>query len=469
MLEFPIAPEAQSGSRSPDGGEAVFDLRIGNKGARPRIVVVGAGFGGITATGELARSGIDVFLIDRNNYHTFTPLLYQVAAAEIEPGQVAYPVRSILHKYVSANFVLGNVVNIDFDRQLVRTDELTIYYDYLVLATGSVTHFYGIPGAEEYTFQVKNLDQANDLRNKILSCFEYATHELDDVARRRLLTFAIVGGGPTGVEFAGAMVELIKGPLKKDFPTINIRDVRVILIEAFDTVLNNFDGKLRRYATGRLGKMEVDLYLGAKVVRIEKGRLLLEDGRSLISETIIWAVGVKADPSAQLWGLKTARGGLVPVQPTLQAPERDNVYVIGDMALLKEDSGPLPMLAPVAIQEGKAAARNIIRQISGKELRPFVYRDPGTLATIGRNAAVAQFTKWKFTGFLAWILWVFVHLAKIIGFRNRIVVLVNWAWDYFFFERAVRLIMPTESNPDSIHSRAPTQSVREAQSSPDTK
>ncbi len=442
----------------------MLDLRIADKGKRARAVVIGAGFGGITAARELAKLPIDVYLIDRNNYHTFTPLLYQVAAAEVEPGQVAYPARSILRGYANAHFVLGDVRAIDFDRQMVHTDEFTIYYDYLVLGIGSVSNFYNIPGVDEHAHQVKTLEQSTALRNQILTCFEHATHELDDVERRRLLTFTIVGGGPTGVEFAGALIELVKGPLRKDFPTLNLSEIRVILIEASETVMNNVAPNLQRYATRRLSKMGVELYLNSRVSRIERGRLLLADGRSFISDTIIWAVGVKGDPQVQSWGLATGHGGLVPVNPFLQVPDRPNVYVVGDMALLKEgDSGYLPMLAPVAIQEGKTAARNIGRQIANKELRPFRYRDPGVLATIGRNAAVAQFTRGKFTGFFAWFLWVFVHLAKIIGFRNRILVLVNWAWDYFFFDRAVRLILPTGHRPEDFHRQETPAPAREEQ------
>jgi NADH dehydrogenase len=431
------------------------------------VVVVGAGFGGITAARELAHSRADIFLIDRNNYHTFTPLLYQVAAAEVDPSQIAYPVRSIVRRHDNVHFVLGDVKNIDFDRQLVSTDELLIYYDYVILGLGSVSNFYNISGAEEQAYQVKTLDQANDLRNQILRCFEHATHELDDIARRRLLTFSIIGGGPTGVEFAGALIELVKGPLKKDFPTINTKDVRIILIEADSTVLNQFTSSLKEYATRRLGKMGVELHLNAKVDRIERGQIHLADGRTFISNTIIWAVGVKANPMVQKWGLETGRGGMVPVQSTLQAVNFPNVYVIGDLALLKNGDGPLPMLAPVAIQEGKAAARNIARRIKNKEQIPFKYRDPGTLATIGRNAAVAQFTHWNFTGFFAWLLWVFVHLAKIIGFRNRLLVLINWAWDYFFFDRAVRLIIPSERERafamhESSERPAPIQSEKMA-------
>ena len=348
---------------------------------------------------------------------------------------------------------------------MVKTDELTIYYDYLVLGIGSVSHFFNIPGAEENAYQVKTLDQATALRNQILGCFEHATHELDDIARRRLLTFTIVGGGPTGVEFAGAMIELINGPLRKDFPTLNLREVRVILIEAAATVMGSFASDLQRYTIKRLAKMGVELCLNSKVSRIERGKLLLEDGRSFISETIIWAVGVRANPLAQYWGLRTGRNGMVSVNEYLQAPDHPNVYIVGDLAMIKDDTGPLPMLAPVAIQEGRAVSRNIGRQIVKKEIRPFKYKDPGTLATIGRNAAVAQFARWKFTGFVAWVLWVFVHLAKIIGFRNRILVLVNWAWDYFFFERAVRLIMPTERRTDNIHRPEQIDLAREKQPS----
>jgi NADH dehydrogenase len=447
----------------------MLDLRIANKGSRPRVVVIGAGFGGITAAQELARQPVDIFLIDHNNYHTFTPLLYQVAAAEIEAGEIAHPIRSILRKYRNAHFLLGHVNTIDFNRHLIRTEELTIYFDYLVLAIGSVSNYFNLPGAEQFTFPVKTLDQAIDLRNRIMRCFEHATHELDDMERRRLLTFSIIGGGPTGVEFAGAMIELIHGPLKRDFSTLNLREVRVILIEASDTLLNGFSPRLRRYAANRLNKMGVEVYLNSTVDKIEDGKILLNDGRTFARGTIVWAVGVKANPAAGQWGFKTSRSGMIPVSASLQAPEYPNVYVVGDLALIADGGAPLPLLAPVAIQEGRVAARNIARQISGQEPRAFKYKDPGVLATIGRNAAVAQFPHWKFSGFFAWVLWVFVHLAKIIGFRNRLLVLVNWAWDYIFFERAVRLIMPSddiimrgyhknaeptaESDPGKIHSQ----------------
>jgi NADH dehydrogenase len=412
----------------------------------PRVVVVGAGFGGLWATKTLARSSVEVILIDRNNYHTFFPLLYQAAAAELEPADIAYPVRSILRKQSNVRFIMAEVTKVDLMAQVVETDGPIIPYDYLILSMGSSSHFFGIPGAAEVAYPLRTLEQAVALRNHILSCFEQAACGLDTDQRQRLLTFVIVGGGPTGVEFAGALAELVYGSFMEDYPTLDIRDVHVVLLEAMGSLLSNLREPLRRYTLTRLRKKKVEVRLGAQVVQITAQAVQLNDGEIIPTETVIWTAGVQGAPLAQNLGLPIIRTGQVSVLPTLQVEGYPEVYVIGDLASVEEDEPPLPMVAPVAIQQGVVAARNIIRQIDNRPLRPFDYEDIGTMAVIGRNAAVAHLLgRWRFTGFPAWLLWLGVHLLRLIGFRNRLVVLINWAWDYLFYERVIRLILPRKT------------------------
>lgn len=429
---------------------------FGDSSHRPRVVIVGAGFGGLWAMRALGRSPVRSILLDRNNYHMFSPLLYQVAAAEVSAGDIVYPVRSIVRRIRNAEFCLATVQRVDFDRRAVVTDHATIPFDYLILATGSVTNFYGVAGASQHAFLLKDVDQGLALRNHILRRFEHAMHTKDPEARRRMLTFVIVGGGPTGVEFAGALAELVRGPLAKDYRHMDLASVRVVLLEATNTLLADFPERLRTYARTRLQHMGVDVRLRANVQRITNTDLLLSDGTVLPTETAVWTAGVRGDPLARDWGMTTARNGRVEVLPTLQLAQHPNIYVVGDLALGMKDGQPLPMIAPVAIQQGVHAARNIARQISGREPIPFRYRDPGAMVTIGRNAAVARVGKLSLTGFPAWLTWLSVHLAKLIGFRNRILVLINWAWDYFLYERAVRLIMP---NLDARDMRGPESST----------
>ncbi len=395
----------------------------------------------------LARSPVQSILLDRNNYHMFSPLLYQVAAAEVSAGDIVYPVRSIVRRIRNAEFCLATVQRVDFVRRTVVTDHATIPFDYLILATGSVTNFYGVAGASQYAFLLKDVDQGLALRNHILCRFEHAMQAKDPEVRRRMLTFVIVGGGPTGVEFAGALAELIRGPLVKDYPHMDFTTVKVVLLEATNTLLADLPERLRLYAQARLLRMGVDVRLRATVQRITNTDVFLSDGSVVPTETAVWTAGVRGDPLVKEWGVTTARNGRVEVLPTLQLAQHPNVYVVGDLALGMKDGQPLPMIAPVAIQQGVHAARNITRQITGREPVPFRYRDPGAMVTIGRNAAVARLGKISMTGFPAWLTWLSVHLAKLIGFRNRILVLINWAWDYFLSERAVRLIMPNIQRP----------------------
>jgi len=417
----------------------------------PRVVIVGAGFGGLEVAKALAKAPVDVELVDRNNYHTFLPLLYQVAAAELEATDIGYPVRSILRKLSNARFTMAEMTGLDLAKRIVETDGPSIPYDYLVLALGSVPHFFGVEGAEQYAFPLYDLNEGIALKAHILRCFERATREPDPDERRRMLTFAIVGGGPTGVEFAGALAELVHGPLVRDYPNLDFEQVRVVLLEALDGLLSFLPEKLGAYTQKRLHKMGVEVRLGALVTQITSQEVHLKDGAILPTETVVWTAGVRGDPMVQTWGLPLGRGGRVAVQPTLQVPEQPEVYVIGDLAYLEEDGRALPMVAPVAMQQAKVAAQNIVRQVDGQALQPFEYKDQGTMVTIGRNAGVVRMGKRAFSGFLAWAAWLVVHLFKLIGFRNRLAVIFSWAWDYFFFERAARLILswaPSRSGKD---------------------
>lgn len=409
----------------------------------PRVVIVGAGFGGLWAARALARHPVEVLLIDRSNYHTFFPLLYQVAAAELEPEGIVHPVRSILRRFRNVHFALTEVQGLDLTHRMLKTEAQEIPYDYLILAVGSTSHFFGVAGAAQHAFPLKAMEEAIALRNHILFCFERAVFEPDREKRKQLLTFVIVGGGPTGVEFAGALAELIRGPLVKDYPTLDFREVRVILLEALDGLLPGFPDRLREYAKLRLQQMGVEVWVKATVTEITLETVPLKDGTMIPTETVVWTAGVQGDPTVQPWGLPTAKNGRVPVLPTLQVPGHPEVYVVGDLAYLEENGQSLPMVAPVAIQQGVAAARNIGRQVAGLPPLPFRYQDRGMMVTIGRNAAVAQVGRWNFSGFVAWVIWLSVHLFNLIGFRNRLIVLINWAWDYFLYERAIRLILPT--------------------------
>ncbi len=411
---------------------------------RPRVVIAGAGFGGLWAVRAFARAHVDISFVDCNNYHTFSPLLYQVAAAELEPEDIAYPVRSTTRRLSHVRFVMAPLEKIDFEARVVEGDGLVLPYEYLVLALGSRPHFFGVPGAEEFAFRLKTLEQAVALRNHLLRCFERSIRESDAARRQQMLTFAIVGGGPTGVEFAGALAELIYGVLAKDYPTLDLREVRVVLLEAMDGLLPGLPNGLRAYTLARMRGMGVDVRLQTAVSQITREAVQARDGTCLSTDTVVWTAGVRGVPTAQVWGLPVTRDGRVAVLPSLQVPGRPEVYVVGDLAYVEDRGRPLPMIAPVAIQEGVAAAQNILRQIGGQPPLPFRYRDRGTLVTIGRNAAVAHVWGRSFTGFPAWVLWLGVHLVNLIGFRNRLLVLVNWAWDYLFYERAIRLILPSE-------------------------
>ena len=411
---------------------------------RPRVVIVGAGFGGLWTARTIAPFNVEVLLIDQNNYHTFLPLLYQVAAAELEPEEIAHPLRSILRRLPNVQFALDEIKEIDFPSKTVKANDRTIPYDYLVLAIGSTPEFFGIPGASEHAIPLKTLEDGITIRSRVLSCFERASQEPDRKRREQILTFVIVGGGPTGVEFAGAIAELIHGALVKDFTTLDLQEVHLILLEALSNPLSGFPEPLQKYAVKRLTEMGVDVRLSAPVAEIAPQAVRLKDGTVIPAETVIWTAGVRGN-SNNLTGLRTTRNGQIPALPTLQVEGHPEIYVVGDLAHFEEDGHPLPMIAPVAIQQGTHVAGNIIRQINGLPPRNFRYRDRGKMVTIGRNSGAAHLLGRSFTGFPAWAIWLSVHLYNLIGFRNRLFVLIDWSWDYFFYERAVRLILPHRS------------------------
>ena len=404
------------------------------------LIVVGAGFGGLFAAQRLARGGAQVVLVDRRNFHTFTPLLYQVAAAELEPDEGSYPVRTIFRGHKNVRMVLGEVQRVDLLARTIQVGQLQLGFEDLILATGSSTSFFGIQGAPAHALPLKSPGDAVRLRSHILSCFERAALEHEREERVRLMTGVIVGGGPTGVEFAGALAELIRGPLARDFPSLDLGECTVILVEASPRLLGSFPQRSGEYALRRLRGMGVEVRLSARVLTVAPGSLKLEEGHALEAATIVWTAGVRGDPVLAGWGLPTARDGRVPVEPTLQVAGHPHVYVVGDGAYLEQDGAPLPVLAPVAIQAGQAAAENTLRTTAGRPARSFRYKDKGTMATIGRNAAVAILGGRGYTGFVAWVIWLAIHISSLIGFRNRLLVLTNWAWDYLFFERGVRLI-----------------------------
>lgn len=407
--------------------------------SKPKVVVVGAGFGGLRVVNRLRNAPVQVTLVDRRNYHLFQPFLYQVATSGLGPSDIAQPVRAILRDQRNLDFRVTAVSGIDLAARKLQTESGDIPYDYLVLAVGGQTNYFGLPSLAQHAFGLKDLDDAIRIRNHVLYMFELAIHETNPEVRRALLTFVIVGGGPTGVECAGAFSELIRLVLIKDYPGINIKDVRVILLEATDKLLAMLPEKLQEAAAKTLWKKFVEVRFGASVAEFDGQCVMLKGGERIPSHTMVWAAGVRAvDLTAKL-GLPVDRLGRVKVGKTLQIADHPEVFVIGDAACI--DGQPLPMVAPVAIQQAEVAARNIAHAVQQQPLEEFRYKDKGSLATIGRNAAVASVGKIQLSGWFAWAMWLAVHIVFLIGFRNRLLVLINWAWDYFFYDRPIRLIM----------------------------
>ncbi|HET6309440.1 MAG TPA: NAD(P)/FAD-dependent oxidoreductase [Candidatus Nitrosotalea sp.] len=408
---------------------------------RPRVVIAGAGFGGLTCARGLKNAPVDVLLVDRNNYHLFTPLLYQVASAVLDPGEIARPVRQLIRPLHNADFLLARITGADFEQRQLLTDHGPLNYDYLVLASGSQSDYFGNASLARHAFGLKDLDEGLAIRNRILMRFEEARWTEDRERRRTLLTFAVVGGGPTGVEMAGALAELTRLVLSKDYRDLDFGLVRVVLLEAAGFLLAPFAEPLREAARKSLEKKGVEVLLKAKVADVTSGSIRLADGHEIPASTVIWTAGVRASEVGSVLGLSLGRQARVQVLPTLQATGHPEVFVIGDLAGPVDNGAPLPMLIPVAMQEGRHVATTIKDVLRGYGATNFRYKDPGIMATIGRNSAVAQLGPVRLTGFLGWLMWLGVHLVNVISFRSRIVVLVNWAWDYLFYDRPIRLIV----------------------------
>jgi NADH:quinone reductase (non-electrogenic) len=407
---------------------------------RPRVIIVGAGFGGLRVARGLRGAPVDVTVLDKHNYHTFIPLLYQVATAGLEPEAIAHPVRRIVTA-PNVRFRLAEVTGVDLEQRRVTTDGGDLPYDYLVLAAGSVTNFFGLESVAVHAATLRELDDAETVRDRVLAAFEAAAAEPDPAHRRALMTTIIVGGGPTGVELAGALAELRRHVLPRDFPELDVSQARILLLEASDRLLDAMPERMQRKALEKLREMGVGVRLGARVTDAHEGGVTLADGERINAGAVVWVAGLRAAALAQAINAPLGTAGRVIVSRSLNLPQRPEVYVIGDMAHAGgRESPPHPMLAPVAIQQGDLVAQNILRQTQGKKPRPFKYKDPGTMVTIGRASAVARVYGVPVSGFVAWLLWLTVHIVWLIGFRNRALVLVNWAWNYFTYERGVRLI-----------------------------
>ncbi|MCK9518464.1 MAG: NAD(P)/FAD-dependent oxidoreductase [Dehalococcoidia bacterium] len=407
---------------------------------QPRVVIIGAGFGGLACAKKLAGQPVDVLLLDANNYHLFTPLLYQVASSLLNPSDIARPVRSIFGGTQNVRFRQAHVTGIDFDRKRVRTAKgIDVDYDYLVVAAGSTTNFFGIEGVEERALGLKDLSEALELRNHILRCLEAASLMTPEEAEP-WLTFVVVGGGPTGVEYAGALSELIHGVLPDEYPELAGHPIRVVLVEALPQVLPPFPEDLGREAHTKLERRGITVLTGLRVSAVTPEEVELSDGSTIRSHTLVWAAGVRPNDLAGAIDVSRSRSGRVEVDAYLRVPSVPGVFAIGDIASFVQDGKEVPMLSAPAMQEGRSVAENILRSIAGLPLKPFHYRDKGSMATIGKNAAVAQLGPLHLKGFIGWVTWLIVHLYYIIGFRNRLAVLLGWGWNYVRSDRPVRII-----------------------------
>ena len=414
----------------------------------PHVVIIGGGFGGLSAARQLRRAPVDVTILDRKNHHVFQPLLYQVAMAVLSPGDIASPIRWILRHQPNVEVLLGEVDRVDPDRKVVHlADGAEAGYDYLIVAAGATHAYFGHDDWPAYAPGLKTLEDALVMRRRMLLAFERAERETDPARREAFLTFVIIGGGPTGVELAGALAEITRQSLTKDFRHFDPTASKIILLEGGPAVLPPFPEPLRQAARRDLERLGVDVRTGMLVTRIGPG-FVEAAGTRIAAETVLWAAGVAASPLGATLGAPVDRAGRVCVQPDLTIPGHPDVFVIGDLASLAGPDGrPLPGVAQVAMQMGAHASRNIMRATEGQPLRAFTYHNLGDMATIGRASAVANLPMMQLKGWIGWLAWLFIHLVKLIGFRNRIVVMVQWAWSYFSYQRAVRLITGNDTPP----------------------
>jgi NADH dehydrogenase len=406
----------------------------------PHVVIIGGGFGGLTAAKILRKTGCRVTLLDRRNHHVFQPLLYQVAAAALSPGDIAAPIRWVLRRSPNVRVLLAEVATIDVDsRRVALTDGDSVEYDYLIVAPGASHTYFGHPEWEPSAPGLKTLEDALEIRRRVLLAFERAEREADPARRRELLTFALVGGGPTGVELAGTLAEIARQTLRDEFRSIDTSVTRIVLVEAGETILPSFPEKLRNAARDALVRLRVEVREGTTVTGVDPHGVWLGSER-LDAGTVLWAAGVAASPLLKTIGAPLDRAGRVVVEPDLSIAGHPEVFVIGDAAAFHQDGQLLPGVAQVAIQGAAHAAKSILLRERGQATTTFVYRDLGNLAIIGRGSAIADIGRLHFSGLPAWLFWLFLHIFKLIGFRNRLSVMLQWGWAYVTFQRSVRLI-----------------------------
>ena len=420
--------------------------------ARPRVVVVGTGHAGLEAVHALRRADVDVLLVDRNNYHKFQPLLYQVGTAGLQPGDITQSARHIFQGQKNFDFRMTKVTGVDFEARQLEVDlGPPIAYDYLVLAAGASTAYFGVEGAEAFGFPLKNVPDAINLRSHILGRFEAASRN-PALIEQGALTFVVVGGGATGVETAGALAELIGKVLKLDFPALDVQRARVVLVEMSDRLMAAYKPELQAYTRRVLERRGVEVRLNASVERVTPRQVRLQGGETIETQTLIWAAGVRANPLAGELGVEQTRGGRVVVDEFLTLAGHPEVFVAGDMAGASDPTGALyPQVAQVAIQQGIHAAETIQRRERGLEPKPFRYRDLGMMATIGRNAAIVQFPNgFALKGWIAWMAWVALHVIRLVGFRNQASVLLSWIYNYFTYDRGPRILLTTFPESDEV-------------------
>ncbi|HEX6142457.1 MAG TPA: NAD(P)/FAD-dependent oxidoreductase [Geminicoccaceae bacterium] len=410
-------------------------------GPRPHVVIVGAGFAGLEVARALGGAPAQVTVIDRRNFHLFVPLLYQVATAALSPAEVIAPIRQILRRYDNIEVMLGAVSGVDTAGRAVLMGEQRVPYDVLVIATGSGQSYFGHHGWADHAPGLKTIEDAREIRGKLLMAFERAEMTADEAERRRLMTFVVVGGGPTGVEMAGAIAGLARETLKREFRHIRADQARIVLLEAADRILLPFPEELARFAQRKLEGLGVEVRTGCMVEDVDE-RGVLAGGERFASAAVVWGAGIAASPAASWLGVEPAKGGTVPVDEALRVRGLDDVYVLGDTALCLDEKGdPLPQLAQVAKQQGQYLGRALRRAIEGRPWPgPFRFTNYGNMATVGRNVAVADFGWWRTGGFLAWLLWGVIHVFLLVGFRNRVAVTLQWLWVYITYQRAARLI-----------------------------
>jgi NADH dehydrogenase len=415
----------------------------------PHVVIVGGGFAGLAATRVLAKTPVRITLVDRRNHHLFQPLLYQVATAALNPADIAYPIRSVLRRQKNARTILADVTGIDLDRRVVKLADGDLVYDQLILAAGARHSYFGHDEWEAAAPGLKTIEDALEIRRRVLSAFEAAERRGDSAERDATLTFAIVGGGPTGIELAGALLEIGRHTVARDFRTFDPRRLRVVLIEGAARVLPPYSEKLSAAAKRQLETLGVEVRTGVQVTKIDETGVWIGD-EHIPAHTVLWAAGVAASPLGATLGVPLDRAGRVRVDSDLSLAGHPEVFVAGDLAQIEQDGRPVPGIAPAAIQAGRAAGENVAERVAGRPTRPFHYVDKGSLATIGRAAAVGTIGRFEVTGFLAWWIWWLIHIAYLIGFRNRLSVMIGWAWQYFAFARGARLITGRAWSPARV-------------------